>query len=169
MMENRLLHRLAIERDAEMLSQMICENANTTLRPHYDDDQWRIFLRYYSPEAMRTKIKDQYTFCAELDGTIVGTVALDRDFVVGFYTRLEYLNQGIGKSLMRHLENFALSKGLHEIRLAASPEGLSFYYKHAWKKVKDITMEHYGVGFKETLMVKQLERDHTFNFTDWYD
>src|SRR5687768_9146088 len=110
-MENQLLNRLAIDRDAETLSQMICENAKSTLRPHYDDIQWSIFLKYYSPEALRIKIKQQYTFCAELDGTIVGTVALDKDFVVGFYTRLEYLNQGIGKFLMHHLEEFALTKG----------------------------------------------------------
>jgi GNAT superfamily N-acetyltransferase len=155
-MVKQLTIRLAIDKDAASLSQMICENAKTMLLPHYNEKQWNIFIKYYSPEVMQVKIKEQSVFCAELNGNIVGTIALDKDVVVGFYTRLEYVNQGVGKRLMQHLEKFALDKGLHEIQLAASPEGLSFYYKHGWKKVKDITIEHYGVGFKETLMVKRI-------------
>lgn len=155
-MTNRLTIRLAIDKDAESLSQMICENAEAMLLPHYNEKQWNIFIKYYSPEVMRVKIKEQYFFCAELNANIVGTIALDKEFVVGIYTRLGYLNQGIGKAIMQHLERFALNKGLKEIQLAASPEGLSFYYKHGWEKVKDITIEHFGVGFKETLMVKRI-------------
>jgi GNAT superfamily N-acetyltransferase len=155
-MKNKLTIRLAVDNDAESLSQLICTNANAKLRPHYSNDQWYIFKKYYSPEAIRNKMKKQYIFCAQLNGEIVGTIALDEDFVVGFYTRLEYLNQGIGKMLILHLEKFAMAKGLKVIQLAASPEGLSFYYKHRWKKINDITIEHYGIGFKETLMAKQI-------------
>jgi GNAT superfamily N-acetyltransferase len=157
-MLNRPEIRPAIKNDAESLSRMICENAKAILLPHYNEDQWNVFISYYSPEVIRIKIKEQYVFCAELDGNIVGTIALHKDFVVGFYTRLEYLNQGIGKMMMQHLEEFAFDKGLTEIQLAASPEGLSFYYKNGWKKIRDITIEHYGVGFKETLMVKSLKK-----------
>jgi GNAT superfamily N-acetyltransferase len=150
--------RPAIDDDAERLSHMICENAQAILSPHYNNEQWTIFIKYYSPEVMCEKINTQYVFCAELNTQIVGTIALDKDFVVGFYTRLHYLNQGIGKKMMKHLEDFALVKGLHTIQLAASPEGLSFYYKNGWEKVKDITIEHFGVGFEETLMVKKLKK-----------
>jgi hypothetical protein len=69
------------------------------------------------------------------------------------------VNQGIGKRMMKFLEDFALIKGLKKIQLAASPEGLSFYHKNGWKKVRDIVIEHYGVGFHETLMVKELKND----------
>lgn len=102
---------------------------------------------------------EQYIFCAEFNGNIVGTIALDKEFIVDFYTRLEYLNQGVGTSIMQHLEKFALDIGLNKIQLAASPEGLSFYYKHGWKKVKDITVEHYGVGFNETLIVRHIKEE----------
>src|SRR5687767_14742825 len=111
--------RAAIDSDAEALSKLICENAQAILSPHYNDRQWSIFIKYYSTEVMREKINRQYVFCAELNGLIVGTIALDKDFVVGFYTRLHYLNRGIGKMMMRYLEDFALVKGLSEIQLAA--------------------------------------------------
>ena len=155
-MENQISIRRATERDAEELSAMICENAKAMLAPHYSKEQWDIFITYYSPEVISKKIQQQIVFCAELNGEIVGSVALDNDFVVGFYTRLAYLNQGIGAALMNHLEAFALGKNLKEIQLAASPVGLKFYHKNGWEKVKDIVIDHYGVGFPETLMVKKL-------------
>jgi N-acetylglutamate synthase-like GNAT family acetyltransferase len=149
--------RRAIESDADELSRMICDNAKTILAPSYTKQQWDIFIKYYSTEEMRSKIQRQIIFCAELSGMIVGSVGLDSDFVVGFYTHLNYLNQGIGAQMMKHLEAVALERNLKEIQLAASPVGLKFYLKNGWKKVRDIIIDHYGVGFEETLMVKKLQ------------
>lgn len=155
-MTDQIEIRRAIDNDADNLSQLICENAEALLSPYYNEKQWSIFMKYYSPGQMYRKIREQDVFCAERDGQIVCTIALDKYFVVGFYTRLQFLNKGIGKVMMKHLEGFALQKGLTKIQLAASPEGLKFYYKNGWTKIKDIVMEHYGVGFEETLMVKRL-------------
>jgi GNAT superfamily N-acetyltransferase len=155
-MKNKTLIRRAIESDAEELSLMICENAKATLAPHYSKEQWDIFITYYSTEVIKNKIATQIVFCSEFNGQIIGTVALDDNFVVGFYTRLEFLNKGIGVEMMNHLEAFALKKGLTEIQLNASPVGLAFYFKNGWEKIKDIIIDYYGVGFEETLMSKKL-------------
>lgn len=143
--------------DAVELSELICENARHLLQPHYTKAQWDIFIQYYSVEDIRDKIARQVVFCAEQDGQIIGTVALDGDFVVGFYTRLSFVGQGIGRKLMLHLEKYAASIGIETLQLAASPEGLAFYIKNGWQKVKDFTIEHYGVGFEETLMIKTIQ------------
>ncbi len=156
-MNNGILIRHALECDAEELSKMICENAKALLAPHYTKEQWDVFITYYSPEVIRKKISEQIVFCSELNGKIVGSVALNNDFVVGFYTRLEYLNQGIGAAMMNHLEAFALGKNLKEIQLASSPLGLKFYLNNGWIKVKDIIINYHGVDFEETLMVKKLQ------------
>lgn len=148
--------REASLQDAQQLSDLICENAHALLKPHYSDKQWEIFIKYYSVEAMTEKLQRQAVFCAEADGKIVGTVALEDDWVFGFYTRRQYVNQGIGKRLMTHLEHYARAQGLDTLQLAASPVGLAFYYKHGWQKVRDFTAYHYGVGFEETLMTKSL-------------
>jgi N-acetylglutamate synthase-like GNAT family acetyltransferase len=152
----RIYIRKATINDAKNLSELICENAQQILKPHYNVEQWNIFIKYYSIEVMTKKIESQVIFCAEKDGEIVGTIALDGDFVVGFYTRLKSMNQGIGKKLINHLENYATNNGLKKLQLAASPEGLVFYYKNGWQKVKDFVIEYYGVGFEETLMIKEL-------------
>jgi GNAT superfamily N-acetyltransferase len=142
-MNGQIQIRAAVADDAETLSNLICENAEAILHQHYDEKQWAILI-------------DQHVFCAVLNNEIVGTIALENDFVVGFYTRLKYVNQGVGKTMMRYLEEFASKKGLTKLQLAASPEALCFYNKNGWTKVRNIVMEHYGVGFEETLMVKSL-------------
>ncbi|MGY3211848.1 GNAT family N-acetyltransferase [Mucilaginibacter sp. HD30] len=149
--------RRAEQADAKILSDLICETAHALLRPHYTEQQWAIFIKYYSEQVLKEKIAKQVVFCAVQGDVILGTAALDGNFVVGFYTRLQYINQGIGKFIMSSLESYAESQGLSELQLAASPEGLSFYYKNGWEKVKDFTVEHYGVGFDETLMTKKLQ------------
>lgn len=142
--------------DAKRLSELILENADSLVRPYYSEEQWNIFVKYYSEEVLTEKIGRQMVFVAEQDELIVGTVALEVDFVVGVYTRLQNVGQGIGKLLMAHLENYAKESGLRQLQLAASPTGLAFYYKNGWEKVKDFTIEYYGVGFEETLMIKDL-------------
>jgi GNAT superfamily N-acetyltransferase len=156
-MKNIRLIRRALESDAKELSLMICENAKATLAPYYTKEQWDIFITYYSTEVIKNKIATQIVFCSEFNGQIIATIALDDTFVVGFYTRLEFMNKGIGVEMMNHLEEFALKKGLSEIQLNASPVGLAFYFKNGWEKIKDIIAVHYGVGFEESLMIKKLQ------------
>jgi RimJ/RimL family protein N-acetyltransferase len=151
----RIVMRPALESEAAILSELICENAISTLAPHYSPLQMDTFFSYYSPEAMREKISRQSVFCAWGRGQIIGTIALDDDFVVGFYTRLGFLNQGVGITMMRYLEQFAQEKGLRAIRLSASPVGAAFYYKNGFVKVEDCLFTYLGVSFEETLMRKR--------------
>lgn len=149
--------RIATPDDAEPLAQLIADSAHATLAPHYSEVQMEAFLDYYSPSAMRGKIASQAVFCAEMDGQLVGTVALTADgSVVGFYTHADYLGKGIGKAMMRHIELVAQQKNHKEIWLTASPVGLGFYLKLGWEKRSDYVFHHRGVDFDETLMAKQL-------------
>jgi GNAT superfamily N-acetyltransferase len=105
---------------------------------------------------MREKLQKQLIFCAEINNELVGTIALEDDFVVGFYTEVSKVNQGIGSALLDYLENYARAQGLNEIRLSASPVGVHFYERKGWKKIQDMVVDYLGVGFEETLMQKIL-------------
>jgi GNAT superfamily N-acetyltransferase len=142
--------------DAEALSELVTANARALLRPHYSDVQWHAFMSYYSVAVMREKINTQRVFCARQSSTLVGTIALENDYVVGFYTSPQHLGQGIGTCMMNHIEQVAREQGLTEIQLAASPAALTFYYKNGWQKVRDILPLYAGVEFEETLMVKKI-------------
>src|SRR5688572_13945375 len=148
--------RVATLADARELSELIYENAFEALAPCYSKAQWSAFKMYYSSESMQQKIENQIVLCAILSGSIVGTIALHDSFVVGFYVKLKNLKQGIGKLLMRHIEEVALKMGMTSINLAASPAGLPYYYKNGWQQVSDIEIDHHGVKFEETLMRKDL-------------
>lgn len=155
-MKYNLTIRLAALKDAEELSKLICDNAKIIIQPHYSAVQWGVFIDYYSIEAMKEKINSQIVFCAELEGKIVGTVSLNKNFVVGFYTHLDHVGQGIGKQLMDYLEQFAKENGIQLLQLSSVPTGVPFYAKNGWTKVQDKTMHYHGVAFDETLMEKEM-------------
>ncbi len=156
MNHSKLLIRQAIPDDAFALSELICQNAQLLLQPHYSELQLEIFLRYYSAEAMLKKLSKQTIFCAENNGKIIGTIALEDDFVIGFYTRIDQIGQGIGTQLLEYLENYAKAQGIQKLELSASPIGVSFYRNRGWCKVKDMVIAYLGVDFEETLMQKKL-------------
>jgi GNAT superfamily N-acetyltransferase len=151
-----IVMRPALENDAQALSTLICENALTTLAPYYSSLQLSTFLRYYSEDALRANIQHQTVFCAILEHEIIGTAALDGNFIVGFYTRKDFLNQGVGLIMLQFLEAYALQNGLFEIQLTATPSGVSFYLKNGWEKIQDGQFTYLGVEFPETLMRKRL-------------
>lgn len=154
---NSALHiRQAKANDASKLSHLIDQNAQLLLKPHYSALQLEIFLRYYSREAIIEKLQKQIIFCAEINNELVGTIALEGDFVVGFYTEVSRVNQGIGSALLSYLENYASHQNLNQIRLSASPVGVQFYERRGWKKIQDMVVDYLGVGFEETLMQKTL-------------
>lgn len=156
MLPDQYTIRRAVARDAETLSHLICENARVTLDPYYTPLQMHTFIRYYAPEVVREKIGRQAVFCALEGDQVIGTVALDGDLVVGFYTKHTHLGRGIGAMLMRDIEAYARAQGIEVIQLTASPVGAAFYYKQGFEKVDDYIFNYLGVDFEETLMRKHL-------------
>lgn len=111
-----------------------------------------MFAKYYSPEAVEKKIRSQQVFCAEVEGVLAGTIALDVDFVLGFYTHPSFFRRGIGARLLAHLEQQAWAQGVKVLELAASPVGIAFYEKRGWERVGEEDFYYEGVGFREMRM-----------------
>lgn len=148
--------QIAMPTDADEISNLILQNASFFLKQHYSTQQWLVFLNYYSPSVVLQNIQNQYVFCAKYNGKIVGTIALDKNVVVGFYTHVDFVKQGIGCSLLQHLENFAKKLMYKEIVLASSPIGKKFYIKYGWEIEEEAIVYYQGVGFEETIMKKQI-------------
>ncbi|MCZ8228719.1 GNAT family N-acetyltransferase [Flavobacterium sp.] len=142
--------------DAVEISDLIINNASFYLKSHYSDAQWSIFKSYYSIETIQEKIQKQQIFCAKIEDKIVGTIALDHDYIVGFYTHIAYANKGIGSKLLSYIEKEAQQIGHPEIYLASSPVGLDFYLKFGWQIVEELEIDYLGVPFVETIMKKRL-------------
>lgn len=139
---------------AEAISQLVLRNSVQTLQPHYSAEQWSVFLQYYSVEAVIEKIRSQQVFCAYDEDRLAGTIALEGNMVLGFYTDPEMMGRGIGSALLTHLELFAASQNIRELELAASPVAVSFYEQRGWEKVGEEWFIYHGVPFWETRMRK---------------
>lgn len=148
--------RAAELNDAKHLSKLIQENAIVILSEFYTDEQMKAFLEYYNTSRMQERIINQNVFCAVQEDVIVGTIALDNEFLVGFYTRIENLRQGIGHLMMTFVEEYAKSKGLTELFLTSSPFAEKFYLKNGWTSIKAEVYQYCGVDFAETLMSKKI-------------
>ncbi|MBY0537251.1 MAG: GNAT family N-acetyltransferase [Chitinophagaceae bacterium] len=148
--------RRATEFDTEELSIMISDNAKALLSSYYSDVQMAVFLRHYAPEAIKSRLSKTVLFVAETKGEILGSIGLDDDLVVGFYTKANHTGKGIGTKLLKHLENYATENGFVRIELSASPIGEGFYLKQGWRKVEDTIVYYYDTAFNEALMEKIL-------------
>ncbi len=156
-MPTQITIRPATLEDAEALSRLICDNAQHTLSRHYSPLQMETFLKYYAPDQVLDKIGHQLVFCAVQDGNLVGTVALEDDLIVGFYTHKDHLGKGVGTLLLRHTEQIALQNGFHEVQLSASPAAQGYYLKQGFDEVSPCVFTYHGVDFDETFMRKRLQ------------
>ncbi len=142
----------ATQADAKAISALVLRNARETLQPHYTAEQWSVFIQYYAQEAVEEKIRCQDVFVAYDGDRLVGTIALEDFFVLGFYTAADYLGRGVGTALLQYLERHAAAKGLTTLELAASPVAVGFYTQRGWEVVGEEWFEYKGVQFWETRM-----------------
>ncbi len=155
-MQSEIIVRKAETKDAASISKLVLENAKATLFEYYSPEQWNVFVKYYDEAAVGKKLETHTFFCAELNHEMAGVIGLDRNWVVGFYTKATLLKRGIGTLLMNHLEAYARENGISRLKLASSPVGLEYYYKKGWTKIKEAKLKYLGVTFDETLMEKIL-------------
>ena len=134
------------------LSQLIGDNAQQFLAPHYSAQQLAVFLSYYTVDKVSERIETQHVFCAQAKGQIIGTVGLDGVLVVGFYTHIDYQRQGIGQALMAHLHADAISRGIERLELFASPVAVSFYLKIGYSVQAVQQVFYSGLAFEEAHM-----------------
>ena len=151
-----MLIRPATIADALAISELVHRNSRETLLPHYSPEQWAVFVQYYSLAAVEEKIRTQDVFVAIIDNEMVGTIALEDDMVLGFYTHPAHMGKGIGTAVLNHLEQHARAKGLDHLQLAASPVAVSFYEERGWQRLGEEWFVYGGVRFWETRMRKEL-------------
>ncbi|MEZ5057929.1 MAG: GNAT family N-acetyltransferase [Saprospiraceae bacterium] len=95
-------------------------------------------------------------FCAFLENSLVGTVALEDGEMVGMYISAAHLRKGIGKELLIYLENYARELNIDSISLTSTPAGLPFYLANGYVVQGPETIVVDGVAFHETRMSKHL-------------
>lgn len=140
--------------DISEISDLICESADYNPN-HYDSQQLLAWKAYNTPSEIKTQLYHRTIFCA-YDDKLIGTIGLEDNMIVGFYTRFQLRGKGIGTVLLQYIEQYATSNGIEEVTLTATPSAYKFYKRRGFQKIKEVITLINGEQFPETFMKKYL-------------
>jgi GNAT superfamily N-acetyltransferase len=89
-------------------------------------------------EAITRVLKTEMIFVAEDGDQIVGVLRCKPGRLQSLFVRGDHHHQGIGRGLVEHCEQWCLSRGSKEIRLAATLYAVPFYQAVGYKKTTGV-------------------------------
>ena len=96
---------------------------------------------YMPEEELKQEMKRVVFYGYEVDGELVGLMGIepikDVTLIRHAYVLPEYQNQGIGKKLLKHLENLTTTQHLMVGTWAAAHWAIAFYEKHGFNLLSD--------------------------------
>ena len=133
------------EKYAKGMSEIILSNLYTiTIQAHGQKVVDKI-ARHFTPEEIKKNFPERVKCFVAIDGDkVVGTASIDniksmygvevedsnnKYIILTVFTHLEYQNKGIGKALIKKIDEYAEELGAEELIIPASVYGLEFYRK----------------------------------------
>jgi GNAT superfamily N-acetyltransferase len=97
----------------------------------YDSEYMESFKAVYAVTG--EFIKDNSTFVLEQDGQLIGFYGILKEklqvSLEYFFIKPEYIGQGYGKLLWKHVVDYCKSVPIHEFSIVTSPQAKEFYSK----------------------------------------
>ena len=109
----------------------------------------------WSLEILKKDAREGYTIVVKDDDKIIGTGTIVGDYISKIYVKPEYHGRGIGKLIVKYLEDKAKSNGVKTIFLASNVSAEKFYTKLGYKTTENKEMSTpNGYVFKLSWMKK---------------
>jgi len=108
---------------------------------YYCMEAVRFFANYHSEEAIRRDAREGATLVIEKAGRILGTGTLLGDEIKRVFVDPGMQKYGLGRLLMRRLEEKAALLGIRTIRLDASLPAKAFYDKLGYATVERTSLD----------------------------
>ncbi len=83
---------------------------------------------------MRANLLKRDVFVLEVYGVIASTISLQGDRLHTLFVATKYTRRGLGKLLVKHVENLAIQRGVKALVLSSSRTALPFYEKLGFTK-----------------------------------
>jgi len=115
------------EEDVAGLYRVLQNTIDISYRGVYPPEAVKLFKDYHSEKQILSDAADGYTIIAEYNGEIIGTGTLAGDHISRVYIEPRYQNVGIGKMIVRELENKALAENITVINLDGSLASREFW------------------------------------------
>ena len=119
--------RLFREEDLMSLKSMIHRVIATCYPGHYGTEAVRFFIDYHDEQAIRKDAREGCAVVLDRAGRTIGTGTLVGDEIKRVFVDVMVQRQGIGRRIMRFLEEKARSSGVTTVRLDASLPAKAFY------------------------------------------
>jgi GNAT superfamily N-acetyltransferase len=140
--------------DAAAVSGVIRQTMAISNVADYPIERLQPLMDYFSPEKVLLLSAERLCLVAEVDGRVVGTVALEGSELCTFFILPEYQSMGIGSQLLTELERLAVAAGIDAIHTDASLTGAPFYERRGYQRTGTVIE---GTAGPQVGMVKPLE------------
>jgi putative acetyltransferase len=133
--------RRATQEDREAIWRVHGAAVSVTCASHYSPEVIEIWAGRLRPEKYARAIDRYEFFVAEEDGVVVGFGELGQEagVIQGLYVSPSVKGRGVGRDLLRTLEERARAYGLKWLRLTSSLNAVTFYERAGFRAVEGLT------------------------------
>lgn len=133
--------RRARQEDKEAIWRVHGKAIRETCASHYSPEVIEVWAGGLRSEKYAEAIDKYEFFVAEEDGVVVGFGELGQEAgaVQGLYVSPDVKGRGVGRELLRTLEESARSHGLKSLRLISSLNAVAFYEREGFEAVEELT------------------------------
>jgi len=140
--------------DTKTLIELFKETVHRVCCADYSVDQLNAWAPDFIDAALwESRLEKSYTLVAEENGFILGFANLESDGNIDmFYVSFQAQGKGVGKTLLRHLENHANDLKLDKLTSDVSLTARKFFQHSGFLTDEEYVKIRNGVEFKNTLM-----------------
>lgn len=113
--------------DLAALRALVQQTITTCYPGHYSPEAVRFFVNYHADEAILRDAEAGCVVVLDKAGRLLGTGTLVDDEIKRVFVAPVFQRQGLGRRLLRHLEELATLQGARTITLDASLPSKTFY------------------------------------------
>lgn len=152
--------RVAAPDDAPEILALHVESIRALGPEAYDDTQVAAWAEKDGPDQYPIAEEGHHLVVAEADDGLVGYGHLvpGERAVRAVYVRPDRAREGVGSTLLAHLEGYALGRGVGRLELWASLNAVGFYERMGYRATGEETVEKEWDGRRVTLPVVAMEK-----------
>ncbi|MGA2060890.1 MAG: GNAT family N-acetyltransferase [Thermoguttaceae bacterium] len=134
--------------DLNAVRELILSTINTCYAGFYPPRAIEYFKQYHCDANILERAEKGYTIIVESNGRVVATGTIVENHVCAVFIIRSVQRQGLGRKIMEHLEDRAISEGFKEINLDVSLPSRQFYERLGYRLSEDT---HIDVGEGQSL------------------
>lgn len=145
-----------IQRDLLAVKRLIDRTIDISYAKAYPAEALAFFKGYHAEECIVDSAASDYIVVVELGGEIVGTGTLMCTTISRVFVDPLHQGRGLGKVIMRRLEEKAIAAGVREVDLSASLVAKSFYDALGYTTQREDSIQLESEELRYYVMTKRL-------------